>query len=581
MDHTERIDIAALRWLNTASAAFERSAAVAVLAVLLLVTVVWTISLSSSHLHEYDAFDYAQIGRQIASGHGMTSLQIFPREVSWLKAHGYTIGNALPNLHRPPLTPIAVAVTNLVVPDIERASVVQSGLWMLLAAAVVYLLVDQLDNRLTALLSVLAFIGDGPFWGLTHDGMSESLAILLILTTACLTFSKSPSRARALALGALCGLGYLCRNQLVFLLPWALALVFLQDDWRTRHPTSIVVAFAATISPWLIRNLLVAGDPFFSFFNSRNLVMFALPRNYDLELQLFAPVSLGGVLHLYGGAIASKVWHNLWPNLLNPLALTSGRIDAGLLVISFIALVYLARRRADKRQRRTLLFIAGATGFALINFMLASLVELDSRYIELADPLVIIAGIVGASVLLDRLGDDTLRDFAKAGLFATSVIAFGWLCAEHFIGDLRHRPLPNADRHSYALLSQMSRGRGVVASDASAHIALYAGLPAIRLPSNPRQLLEIDKQYMPIDYVVLTTGVLRQPGHDMVSNGYLGYASFRSSEAFRCAFELSRVLPNGAEVYARRLNGGRRPGTVCASSFDQSSGTGPVNSISR
>ena len=73
-----------------------------------------------------DALDYAQMGRELARGHGASTLQIFPRHVPFLHENGLLDG-PWPNLHRYPLPTWLDAVAALFTDDPRRAAFYQSA----------------------------------------------------------------------------------------------------------------------------------------------------------------------------------------------------------------------------------------------------------------------------------------------------------------------------------------------------------------------------------------------------------------------------------------------------------------------
>ena len=57
----------------------------------LLITAIalWSMGYSKVHFQNPDAFDYAQMGREIHDDHGFTTQQIFPRHIPILEQQGY------------------------------------------------------------------------------------------------------------------------------------------------------------------------------------------------------------------------------------------------------------------------------------------------------------------------------------------------------------------------------------------------------------------------------------------------------------------------------------------------------------
>ena len=69
----------------------------------------WLARYDRSLFADNDAFDYAQMGREIYLGHGASTLQIMPRQIPLLEEWGYLHAEHWPNLHRYPLPTFFIA----------------------------------------------------------------------------------------------------------------------------------------------------------------------------------------------------------------------------------------------------------------------------------------------------------------------------------------------------------------------------------------------------------------------------------------------------------------------------------------
>ncbi len=520
-----------------------------------IVTIAWTATISSYKLEWPDAFDYAQMGRQISSRNGFSTLQLFPRHIPYLHAHGYLGADPAPNLYRYPLTPLANAAVLFLIPDPERAAVIQSGIWFLLSIPLLYILALEFASSWIALLCVAIYVPQSLSWGTGHDGLTQSLATLLILIVAYLTFSSKQSRTTAFALGAAAGSAYLCRTQLAYLLPWSiLFLRFLAKG--PKRGSLIGLAFLGAfvaLAPWLIRNVIVTGSPFFSFSSTRNLVEDTGSMLSDIELQLTAPVALADILSQNGKAIFWKIIYNLWPNILNPMAITASRLYGVLLIISILALIFMLWRTRGQQLARFIIFSVGTLLLVIVNFCISILLRPDPHYLMLLDPLIIIVGVQSAVVLMHGVlgGRNAQRAVAIFWLPAVSI------CAAFFAIRVGEKPVSeiaaSRDKESYQLLAALARNNATVASDESYKTALYARLQSIRLPSEPSELFKIDESYLPIEYVVLSARLIRES--ESATNrsiGYDRYLTFRTSQQFLDKYFFEGELPNGAELYRKR-----------------------------
>lgn len=200
-----------------------------------------------------DGFEYALMGRRLAEGEGFTTGVIYPAEL-WLGADARH-----PAVRLPPFWPLLLA-----------------GPFALFGAeaGVAHATLVALCGVLVALAAALA----GARGGLVAGGVAALAAatshanLLLALEPdahtifACavaLVLLLCALPAPAFLVGLACGIAYLTRYSGVLLLPAALALVFARRR-EARSLAACGAGFLAVAAPWWIRNLLVAGDPFYS-----------------------------------------------------------------------------------------------------------------------------------------------------------------------------------------------------------------------------------------------------------------------------------------------------------------------------
>jgi hypothetical protein len=173
-----------------------------------------------------------------------------------------------PTAYRPPLYPMLLA------------ALVHDGEIKPLAVAVVHALLGAASAALTMLLARRAGLGA---WALLAGTlvaldpillrqsalvMTETLATFLAVLGlgALVWFGARPSLLRAAPAGVLLGVATLCRPTF---LPWTGLIVFavvLKPSIPQRLLTSavILVAFAAVLAPWTLRNAIQLGKPIFT-----------------------------------------------------------------------------------------------------------------------------------------------------------------------------------------------------------------------------------------------------------------------------------------------------------------------------
>jgi len=245
-----------------------------------------------------DAMDYASIARNIALGKGLISQYLTPLG---LAHHGVP----QPDIWRAPLWPLVLACFQKVFGFIDEASALAGGCCFAASAVLVFLLGCRFFNIFVGIGSSLLFIFSRQILNFSVSGLTEPLAILLMLSWV-FALSSFPVRRwwGGLLAGGIAGFFYLCRyNAILFLLPgmvywvWRYFQDFSQQSQsaegtancrnlqlqsynnylseepeQKRRPYLVAIfksllfllGFFLVVSPWLGRNFVLTGNPFFS-----------------------------------------------------------------------------------------------------------------------------------------------------------------------------------------------------------------------------------------------------------------------------------------------------------------------------
>ena len=312
----------------------------------LIITVTWFWGFNTSYFYHPDAYDYAQMGREISNGNGCSTLQIFPRQIPFLYKAGYLRKENWPNLSRYPLPTIANAFFYKITKDAIKASVLQTGIFYLLSIPIFFILAIKLTSLNTAIISTIFYAAHPLIFESSYNGMTESLATFLLLSVFLISFSGKLSGWRCSVMGILCGLSYMARTQLILLFPLAALYIWVRQKGKPKFRSIIFlsVGFFIVVGPWFIRNTVVAGNPTFSFFNSRRLAVRALSQrsvsDSDLALQLEAPVDTVETFRKYGLPITKKVLKNMSDVLSLAFWASCFKPDGILLVFLFASFIY-------------------------------------------------------------------------------------------------------------------------------------------------------------------------------------------------------------------------------------------------
>ncbi|MBI2510826.1 MAG: hypothetical protein HYV96_02505 [Opitutae bacterium] len=277
-----------IHWLEQGAGARGLRAAVLVVAALAL-TVVFSWKQFHGPPNEW-TLQQVELGRQLAQGHGFTTRVNYPQTYAVMKARGVPLSETrlYPELHHAPLYPLVLAAVfklapaslwqhvpappNGWAPDYVVLAVNLALFW--LAIGLTWRLARRLFDERVAWLAALGAAVSVTLWQQTVvvSGLPLLtvlvLAVFLVLAGAEEAWGEFPERgvglfARVAALGAL--------GALLFLAEYSAGLVWLvlagYLAWRVRGVArwpALGIFFGVAlllVTPWLTRNVAVAGHP--------------------------------------------------------------------------------------------------------------------------------------------------------------------------------------------------------------------------------------------------------------------------------------------------------------------------------
>jgi 4-amino-4-deoxy-L-arabinose transferase-like glycosyltransferase len=202
-----------------------------------------------------DEAEYADVARHLARGEGFTTSLIYPAELEW------GVGRDHPSLLRPPLWPMLLAGAFVITGP--EAWAIHAVLLVLFAACVTAAcaLGLRLAGPWGGLLAALAVATAPDTLALSLVAGTETLYTLWVL----LAFLLLARGARPVWIGVVCGLLYLTKYNGGVLLPFALLHLAVGGAPRRAVPECLA-GFVAIALPWWIRNWLVTGNPFFTYY---------------------------------------------------------------------------------------------------------------------------------------------------------------------------------------------------------------------------------------------------------------------------------------------------------------------------
>ncbi|MEO6788145.1 MAG: glycosyltransferase family 39 protein [Chthoniobacteraceae bacterium] len=351
--------------------------------------------------------EQAVIARELARGHGFSTLEIKPAAValveksrgadgfsSFLDPDGPTGGN-IPDIYHAPLNPwlnscalfTAVRISDALglrvdakgqndfwtlhkaeyIHPADRIIAGVSVLCFLAAVFVSFLTVRRLfDERLAAITTVLMLFCN-EFWRFSSSGLPQML--MLLLFSLALYFSTRALGAQGMggrtwpwhaAAGLAFGLLALTHALTTFIFVGALIYTAITFSPRGRDAAIMLLVFLACLLPWLVRNERVCGSPFGIAGQTR---LFALRGSESQIMRTFNKPDDTVPAHHFRGKMQTE--------LLSQIGSLVGRLGKVIVApLFFLALLHAFRKRETRTLRWgiLLMLLFGALGMAFFGF---------------------------------------------------------------------------------------------------------------------------------------------------------------------------------------------------------------------
>ncbi len=262
-----------------------------------------------------DAWDYASMARNIALGRGVLSEYLTPLGLAHL-------GVPQPDLWRAPLWPMLLTLPQKVFGFKDEASALAGGACFGAGACLVFLLGRRWFNLPVAAAATLLYIFSSQLLIFANSGLTEPLAVLLMLAWFYLLTGPTPDAWwQPLLAGAAGGLFYLARyNAGLFFLP---ALVYIWWRYcrvrppRAGRPASVgqalirpaalfILGILLVTGPWLVRNYTLTGSPFFTLQKYEPAMFTATYPQYSLYM-LPEKIDVAGFIRTHPAEMAAKM----------------------------------------------------------------------------------------------------------------------------------------------------------------------------------------------------------------------------------------------------------------------------------
>lgn len=454
-----------------------------------------------------DAMDQAQIARSIAAGEGYSTRYIRPLAMWQLEAAGKKLPSELfPDFFHQPLNPLVNAIPMALVrgswemqPDQliyagDRA-IAGLGILFFLASVVVVFFIARIlfDNRV-AIFGCAAVLVTDLLWQFSLSGLPHmlmlflfSLAVLFTLLAMVADIQETGAKLVVfLALAGLCfGLMTLAHGLAFWVfLGW---LVFAEIRFYRRLPALAgpVLIFLVAVSPWMLRNYQVCGNPM-------GLAGYTFLWPGD-EPERVMMRSLDPDFRAQFGGIRTKVRDGVLTQASNLFSFLGLNIVAAAF---FFSLLHPFKNVLAAQFRWAVLLMWGFTALGIAIFGIRGSPVASNQLHVLFIPLMVIFGMAFLLVLFGRLA---IREPLLRGAFMALVIFLAAIpmLVTLFAGSPGRIQWPPYIPPFIAVMNSWFEPEEILSSDMPWAIAWYAQRKCLLLPESPRDFTRIS------DYRVL------------------------------------------------------------------------------
>jgi len=515
------------RWLNRVLVAVIISA----------VAILWLL-VKFNGFNTPEAMDQAQIGRQIATGQGYTTIYARPLAMRLMLDSTGKCPDPLPDVSQPPLGPLInaavfkIAGTDFTFPAGETVSpgehAITTAAFVFLAGALLfgYLLLRRLFNPAIAAVATGMVAGTDLVWRFTFSGLPQ-VAMMFFFNGALLALcaalearaGQRPRRALVLATVAAAGIGIATLGHIIGLAIFAGFLLFILMTFRPAalFAACTAIAYAVPLLPWAWHNWRnlgnVLGLPFYELYRPAGTSALALAADFEPMLRF----DWSGFLR--NTAEQALAFTGNMPSYIG------ANVVAAAFFLSLLFQVHRGWRAAQFRWAVGLAWIGATAG--MIVFGATEPVSANQLQI-LFLPLMTGYGLAFLLSMWDRfdITQPVLRLFFVVVLFAL-------VCIPLVIGLFSRPPRVNWPPYLPPMITRFEKWLGpdeAMASDIPWATAWYAGRKSLLLPASIEQFEIINAEKLlgaPLVAIYLTPFSGGSRGYtDIVNGPYREWARF-------------------------------------------------------
>ena len=450
-----------------------------------------------------DAREYAHIAHQMYLGKGMTTLVAFPSHLEYFASHDVH-GPPFPNLYRFPVPIIGMWSLFHVFGVNDFSVALFSGIFFAIGLPVTYWAAGRFFSHRAAFTACFLYILNLPLLYMSISGMTENLASVLltvIMSMAVLGCSQKRGWPYFLLLGLLFGLAVLNRTNSLVFLPILLLLIFVWQGRKARRflcAGSIIVGALVVMTPWMVRDTVVAGRPLFSLTVERNLsnrlVEGDIDPFYNLHNRPFMEI-----VKSEPGRVIRKYTSNLHTGI-------RGYRTHIELLIPFFLIGLVVTRGVDAKRVRLMFLALGVVQYLVLCFGIPVF-----RFFFPFMPLLLIFCSRGLEwfffeVRWNKLVK-TAHDPVLIGRIGLAVfwIAYLAIYAGGFIrlsGDWQQHQQEH--KEEAAIVDSLVPKGDVIVTNTPPYFEWYHQRPSLYIPGDFSELREIDDKYIHFNYIFLS-----------------------------------------------------------------------------
>lgn len=437
-------------------------------------------------LSDPGATDTAQLARNIAEGKGFVTSQLTP--LSLYLAH---TSGAVPDTTNPPLYPMFLALLFGGLGAKDAVVIAASLGFFALSTLMVFLIARRHFSLAAAALAAVLFSTQLEIVRRATNGSSAMMAAFLMAWFwYVLTAPGDRSPRQCLRAGVLFGLACLAHYSAILLLPAVLIYVlFASGKGRKLGALTFLLGTSLVVAPWMIRNAIVAHNPFFTLSQYDVLMNTPLYPSFQVYRTFGSPPSVFGFVISHVPQLAMKALTGVlglyyqWPALM------------GVYVLPFFVLSLFTKMEGGSLSGAKRLLGA----FIVIWTLAVSLGDQSSTHLIALVPII---AVFAAGCMLHITNRVISAPGRRVAVMVAIVIFAALPSGSALMSSVA--PAPTGIPGLFADMDQTIPKDAIVVSDCPWAVAWYGRRTSVWLPLSLRQLSQIEGSVGRVDAVFIS-----------------------------------------------------------------------------